>query len=308
VDDCGQAVNGASVTASFSSGDPGLALAPVDATGGIYTATWRPANPASSLTVTLRAMKSGLPTVTRPVYGSVVADPTAPAVTAGGVVNNLNPVAWAAIAPGTVAAIYGRNLAASTAAATALPLPTTLGGARVLIGGIAAPLYFASPGQINAEIPPELPANSAADVVVLVNGNVSIPQSLQLGSVNPGIAAYANGRVIAQHGDFSLITPESPARPEEWIVFYLVGMGATSPAVASNQAAPSQPLAYASVQPKVTIDGAAAAVIFAGLTPGGVALYQINCQVPKGARTGELPMLVVQGDVAANAVTLPVAQ
>jgi len=224
------------------------------------------------------------------------------------VVNNLNPVPGVPIAPGTVAAIYGSNLAASTTAATALPLPTTLGGTQVLVGGIAAPLFFVSPGQINAQIPPELPANSAVDVMVVVNGNVSIPRSVPLGSAAPGIAAYGTGRVIAQHGDYSLVTPASPARPGEWIVFYLVGMGATSPAVASNQAAPASPLANATVQPKVTIDGAAANVVFAGLTPGGVALYQINCQVPAGARTGDLPLVVIQGDVAANAVTLPVAQ
>lgn len=308
VDDCGQAINGASVTAWSSNGDPALALAPTDSVSGVYAATWRPANPAASVTVTFRAMTSNLPTATHPVYGSVLGDPTAPIVSAGGVVNNLNPVLGAPIAPGTVASIYGSNLAISTVASTTLPVPTTLGGAQVLIGGIPAPLFFASPGQINAQIPAELPANSAPDVMVLVNGNVSIPRTIQLGAVNPGIAAYSSGRAIAQHGDYSLVTPDSPARPGEWIVFYLVGMGATSPAVGSNQTAPSSPLAYATVQPAVTIDGVAATVLFAGLTPGGVGLYQINCQVPPGARTGDLPLVVVQSDAAANAVTLPVAQ
>jgi len=68
------------------------------------------------------------------------------------------------------------------------------------------------------------------------------------------------------------------------------------------------PLPYAAVQPTVTIDGATARVEYAGLTPGGIGLYQINCQVPSGARTGELPLVVIQRDVAANAVTLPVVQ
>jgi uncharacterized protein (TIGR03437 family) len=308
VDDCGQAITDASVTASFSNGDAGLALAATDSTSGVYATTWRPANAAASVTVTLRAIKSGLPTVTRPVYGAVIANSSAPMVTNKGVVNNLNPVVGALVAPGTVAAIYGSNLAASTLQATALPLPTTLGNTQVLIGGIAAPLFFVSPGQINAQIPPELPDNSTADVMVVANGNVSIPRTIQLGAVNPGIAAYASGRVIAQHGDYTAVTSDSPARPGEWIVFYLVGMGATSPAVVSNQPAPSSTLASATVQPKVTIDGTAATVGYAGLTPGAVALYQINCQVPSGARTGELPLVVIQRDVAANAVTLPVVQ
>lgn len=309
VDDCGQAITDASVTASFSNGDPGIALAPTDSVHGVYAATWRPAHASPSVTVTLRAMKSGLPTVARAVYGAVTAS-SSPVIAANGVLNNVNAVLGAPLAPGTVAAIYGSNLAASTAQATTVPLPTTLGGAQVLIGGIAAPLFFVSPGQIDAQIPPELPDNSSADVMVVVNGGVSVPQTIQLGSVSPGIAAYASGRAIAQHGaDYSLVTADSPARPNEWIILYLLGLGATSPAVASNQTAPSSlPLATATVQPTVTIDGVAATVAYAGLTPGGIGLYQINCRVPAGARTGDLPLVVIQNFTGANAVTIPVAR
>jgi len=309
VDNCGQAITGASVTASFSSGEPGLALALTDAANGVYSATWRPATPAPSATVTLRAAKSGLTTATRQIHGSVIADPSAPpVVSAGGVVNNLNPVSGAVIAPGTVAAIYGSNLAASVVPATTVPLPTQLGGTQVLIGGLPAPLFFVSPGQVNVQVPPELPSDSTQDVMVLVNGAPSIPRTIQLGSVNPGIAAYSTGDAIAQHGDYSLVTATAPAHPGEWITLYLVGMGATTPAVGSNQTAPSSPLAHAAVQPAVTIDGAPSQVLYAGLTPGGIGLYQINCQVPQGARTGDLPLVVIQSDVAANAVSIPVAQ
>jgi len=87
-----------------------------------------------------------------------------------------------------------------------------------------------------------------------------------------------------------------------------VGMGSTSPAVASNQTAPVSPLASATVQPTLTIDGAASPLYWAGLTPGGIGLYQINCQVPKGARTGDLPLVIIQGYAAANAATIPVKQ
>jgi adhesin/invasin len=246
--------------------------------------------------------------VARPVHGAVVDNPGAPIVGANGVVNNLNPVLGAPVAPGAVAAIYGSNLASSIVQATTVPLPTKLGDTQVLIGGIPAPLFFVSPGQVNVQIPTELPANTPQDVMVLTGGDVSIPQTIQLGAVNPGIAVYGTGRAIAQHADYSLVTPASPARPEEWIVLYLVGMGATNPAVATNQASPLSPLAAATVQPAVTIDGVTAPLYWAGLTPFSIGLYQINCQVPKGARTGDLPLVIVQGDVAANAATIPVAQ
>lgn len=66
------------------------------------------------------------------------------------------------------------------------------------------------------------------------------------------------------------------------------------------------PLPVANVQPTVTIDGANSPVYDAGLTPGGIGLYQINRQVPQAARMGDLPLVVTQSDVAANAVTIPV--
>ena len=74
------------------------------------------------------------------------------------------------------------------------------------------------------------------------------------------------------------ILPEaSPAKQGEVVVIYLSGMGATSPAVKSGQPAPGGPnLAKAVVQPTVTLNGQAASVQFAGLSPGFVGLYQVN--------------------------------
>jgi uncharacterized protein (TIGR03437 family) len=49
--------------------------------------------------------------------------------------------------------------------------------------------------------------------------------------------------------------------------------------------------------------------VFAGLTPGGVGLYQINFQVPPGARTGvPLDVVVKQGSATANVTKLTVVE
>ena len=48
-------------------------------------------------------------------------------------------------------------------------------------------------------------------------------------------------------------------------------------------------------------------VVFAGLTPGFVGLYQINFQVPTSASSGELEVDVTQNGVAANPTLLPVS-
>jgi len=71
----------------------------------------------------------------------------------GGVVNAASFTPGAAVAPGGIAAAFGAGLAASAASANAVPLPTTLGGVSVTIGGVPAPLFFVAPGQINFQVP-----------------------------------------------------------------------------------------------------------------------------------------------------------
>src|SRR5207249_814425 len=91
----------------------------------------------------------------------------------------------------------------------------------------------------------------------------------------PGVAALTDGHVIAQHSaDFTLVDSAHPARPGEFLVIYLSGMGATNPVVQSGNPAPGvEPLARLSPQPTVKIGSQDADILFAGLTPGLVGLY-----------------------------------
>jgi uncharacterized protein (TIGR03437 family) len=58
----------------------------------------------------------------------------------------------------------------------------------------------------------------------------------------------------------------------------------------------------------VTLDGQPANFVFAGLTPGGVGLYQINLTIPSTARAGELEMVVKQNGVLSNTTKVPVVR
>jgi uncharacterized protein (TIGR03437 family) len=177
----------------------------------------------------------------------------------------------------------------------------------VLIGGIAAPLYYVSPGQINAQIPFELISGNQYQVQVVSNGTLSTPDSIQVVSVSPGIAAFPTGLAIAQrYPDYSLVTEASPARPGDHIVLYLAGLGTTGVPVGSGVASPSSPLVGQVLTTALTLNGQLSPVEFSGLTPGAVGLYQINFQVPAGTPDGDLTLVVSQGGVTSNVVTLPV--
>ena len=224
-----------------------------------------------------------------------------------GLLHNSNPVVGGPLAPGTISQVYGSGLAATTVSPGVLPLVTSFNNTFVVIGGISAPLYFLSDGQLNVQIPYELAPNQQYAAIVSANGAITVPDQIDVVPAVPGVVAFGDGTIIAQHGlDFSLVDAAHPAKPGEFLIMYLAGMGATNPSVASGAVSP---LAPTTVQPTVTVDGqAVTAMPYAGLTPGLVGLYQINFQVPANARSGDLTVLVTQNGITANATKLRVSQ
>jgi uncharacterized protein (TIGR03437 family) len=306
-DDCGDAVGTGSVNASFSNGDPPLTLVTQGPTGQ-YSATWQPQNSGAGTIVTLLATASGLNPANAQITGAVAAN-TAPVLAPHGIVNTWNPVAGGALAPGTAAEVFGSNLATFTGSTTGLPIPTAFQGSQLVVGGRLAPLYYLSSGQVNAQIPYELTPGQQFSTVAVVNGALTLPISIDVVPQVPGVLQNTDGSLIAQRSaDNSFVSASNPAHPGDYLVMYVLGMGATNPPVLSGTPAPSATLAQAAVQPTVTVDGQNAQIVYAGLTPTYVGLYQINFVVPASARTGTLNVAVTQGTVAANTTTLPVAQ
>src|ERR1700720_2483520 len=96
-----------------------------------------------------------------------------PVVSTGGVVNAAS--FDAPVSPGSLVSIFGSNLASQTMPASTIPLPLSLAGVSVSFNGIAAPLLFVSSGQINAQLPWEVPASGAVSVIVTNQSARSAP-------------------------------------------------------------------------------------------------------------------------------------
>ncbi len=305
VNDCGQPVLKGQVVTTFSNGDPPLALNASDASSGIYSGTWTPRNASAQVTIAARASASGFAAATAQITGQVTPN-ASPLLNQNGTLNVFAPVLGAPVAPGTIVQIYGSNLAAKANQASAIPLPNNLNQTSVLIGGLVAPLYYVSPGQINAQVPFELPAGKTYQVIVNANGALSTPNPIQLTTDAPGIAQFPAGQVIATHSDgISLITETSPAAPGEYIVIYVAGMGLTNQTVPSGTASP-----YPAVPldtPTLTLNGTPVTnILFSGLTPTLVGLYQVNLQIPGNAPNGDLQLVLTQGSGQSNVTILPV--
>jgi len=211
------------------------------------------------------------------------------------------------LSPGSLATIFGTNLATSTPPEAAPPLPMVLAEASVSVNGTAAPVLYASPTQINFQVPWET-ATGNATVTVSVDGTVSNAITVPVTATAPGIFEYTSGAAIAQNHDYSLNTTTNPAHAGSFLIAYLTGSGPVSPAVADGAATPSTGLVQTpSPLPTVTIGGQPALVIFSGLTPGLIPLWQLDITVPSGLAAGSYPMIVTFGGQTSNSAMVSIA-
>ena len=193
--------------------------------------------------------------------------------------------------------------------ASALPLPTSLGGAVVTVNGIRAPLVAVvnvnGQEQINFQIPWELAGQQSVSVVVANGLSSSAAVNVPLTTAQPGVFVIddANGGAI-EHADGSVVTPASAAARGETVLVFATGLGPTSPTIVSGQAAPGSPLSLTTSMPTVTIAGMPTIISFSGQAPGFVGLNQINLQVPANAPIGSQDLILTINGVASKAVKI----
>jgi len=218
-----------------------------------------------------------------------------------------------ALAPETIASIYGSNLAAAPLQAGSVPLPTTLGGASVTIDGRPAFVGFISQHQINVQAPDDM-AQGPVAVVVTNNGSASAPATAQLQPYAPGLfqwgatnyataTRYADGALVASP---SAVPGSVSAKPGDTLILWGTGFGPTQPATRSGQlitaASPAESM------PAVTVGGVSVNVIGATITPGTVGVYQIEIQLPQSIGLGDQPVVAsIGGGQSAVGVNLFVA-
>ena len=305
VDDCGNLISNGQIVATFSNGDPPLLLRLGDPASASYLATWTPQHAAAQITIHARAAAPGFAAVTAQLAGAVTPN-SAPILADAAIANFFNPIGGAPLAPGALVEITGQYLAAQTMNAPSIPLPLSLGGTSVIIGGMQAPISMVSPGQVNAQVPFELPAGQPYEVIVNANNALTTPQSFQAGAASPGLSVLPNGYLQADHPNGTAVTEAAPAKPGENISIYLAGMGSTTIPVASGQPGPGSPFAATTIDPVIKLNNEAAAVSFSGLIPGLVGVYQVNFAVPPDAPNGDLTLTLAENAFTSNSGLLPV--
>jgi uncharacterized protein (TIGR03437 family) len=211
------------------------------------------------------------------------------------------------LAAESIIAAFGGSLATGVQFAQTTPLPTELGGTKVVVKdslGVErnAPLFFISPTQINYQLPAET-ANGAASITVLSGfGSTSIgtvnvvkvfPGLFSADASGKGIAAAVAVRVKADGSQsyepiavFDLTLnqfvpiPIDLGPPGDQVFLGLFGTGIRGRSGLSSAIA--------------TIGGSPAQIIFAGPQGVFVGLDQINALIPRNlAGRGEVDVAAV---------------
>lgn len=216
------------------------------------------------------------------------------------------------VAPGSIGSAFGTFTGVVQTSASAIPLPTTLGGARVFVDAIEAPLFYASNSQINFQVPGSL-GPGTHQIRVVVSGAGEYSGSFIVMDSAPGVFTVfssgdpARAAVVNQNGTTN--AEDSPAPRNSYISVYATGPGPLTQSIGDGEVAPSDPLIQTVSNPKVYIAGVEAEVTFSGLAPTFAGLWQINVRVPDMPFvSGRVPMQLFMDGVDSNEVSIFVAQ
>jgi len=187
-------------------------------------------------------------------------------------------------------------------------LPTTLLGVQVLVNGTPAPLFFVSPSQINFQMLSAI-TDPTIQVAVVSAGVRSLPIDVPVVTEEPGlftIAANGAGQAAVLNADNSVNGTGNPAAAGTVLQIFATGLGKVDPPVSPGQPALADPLSLTVSKPIVRIGGTVAELLFSGLAPGFVGLYQINVRIPPGLASGQQNLQVELNGRQSNVATVAI--
>ena len=225
-----------------------------------------------------------------------------PAIAYRGVVDNATYDRSYPVATGDVCILRGEQLSLSDPATfVEFPQPTNLGGATVLVNDVKVPLYYTSFGQIAFQMPFSTVTGTAL-VQVERDGQISNTVTVTVVASAPQILAVTDGA-------YQLRDASHPVEAGETLILWAIGFGATNPPVEAGTSVHEYPPPLIANPPLVRFQGGISAEVtpsFAGLSFGGMGLYQVIVAVPADMPKGSVYVWFDIQNVYSNSVQLGV--
>ncbi len=213
------------------------------------------------------------------------------------------------VAAEQICSAFAANLGTQTSIAQTLPLPATLGGTTVTVNGLAAPLFFVSPTQINFLMPPAVGLGSAQVVIRTAQDVYSVGTV----EVVPSVPAIFTNNAQGTGAAAAMATPDGATfqsapfditiggRPN-YLLLFATGIRRATTEFPNDTNGVAETV-------RATIEGQPANVLYAGAQGSLVGLDQLNIEFPaslagRGAR--DVEVVVSVNGVEANRVTVRV--
>ncbi len=226
----------------------------------------------------------------------------------------------ATVAPESIVAAFGTNLANDIVAASAVPLPTTLSGSFVIVRDSAgterrAPLFFVSAAQVNYQIPVGTALGRATVFITAADGQAAAGE-VTIANLAPGLfAANANAQGIAAALVLRIRADGSqlyePVAQFDSVANRFVALpidfGAVSDQVFLVLFGTGFRMHGGAAPWTATVGGTDAEVLFAGASPGLIGVDQLNLRLPRSLTgRGEAEVSFTVAGQAANRVTVAI--
>ncbi|MDW8129357.1 MAG: hypothetical protein RMI94_02335 [Bryobacterales bacterium] len=212
------------------------------------------------------------------------------------------------LAPGTYVALYpsGGSFAFSETRVfdqepNPIPMPKRLADVEVLINDEPVPLQFVSPRQINFLMPMNAPTSGSVSVLVQrpSTGQILGYGRLEMAPASPGLFtadASGSGQLAALNEDNTRNSASNAARRGSIIQLFATGAGFI-PGAPPDGDTPGGRLIHTPERPRVFIGTDFVPddhILYSGLAPGLIGVWQINVRIPDRVAPGNAVLLYVQ--------------
>lgn len=209
------------------------------------------------------------------------------------------------VAPGELVAIFGNSIGPENPVGIRLDsqgrVAQQIAGVKVTFDDFAAPLLYASRGQINTVVPFSIAGQTTTLLQVFDPGGKIYSATLAVGAAAPAVFtadSTGSGQGAILNGDLSLNSAANPASRGSYIALYATGTGLLDQTVPDGEVIPDTDPPLAGTPVTVTIAGQPAPISYQGAAPGLVAgVMQINVQIPAGVQPGAVPVVLSVAEI-----------
>ena len=195
------------------------------------------------------------------------------------------------LTPGMITSLFYQNTPGiSPTEFSSVPLPRQLADVQVLLDGEPMPLFFVGPTQTNFLISNDAPESGTSEIVLLRPSTQQIIATslVSMDIASPGMFTrppLGTGQIAAiNHSDGQINSSSHPVKPKDAIQLFGTGAGHIPGAPPDGEAAegiistPAMPNVF--VNSRWLNDYDPSLILFSGLAPGLIGVWQVNIIVP----------------------------